>query len=79
MAHYYVKDKENKWNIFSSVIDNFLFDSFIDFETLKAGVIDETVREKDKELETLLTDKPELNVMSYEEAIEIIKEVYKGG
>lgn len=78
MAHYYVKDKENKWNIFSSVVDDFLFGNFIDFETLKAGVIDETIRTKEKELETLLTGNPELNVMSYEEAIEIIKEVHKG-
>lgn len=73
MPRYYVKNKENKWNVFSSVIDDFLIDDFVDFEELERFVIFDAIKQKRKELKTLLTDKPELNVMDYEEAIKIVE------
>ena len=69
MPRFYVKDKNNKWNIFSTVIDDFLYDDFVDFNILKGLVVKEVADDKCRELDTLLTDKPELNIMSYEEAV----------
>ena len=68
MARYYVP-KDDLWNIFSTVVDDFLYSDFMSFEELKALVIGEVVVNKIKDLETLLTEKPVLNIMSYEDAI----------
>ena len=75
MPRYFVKNKKNEWNVFSSIIDDFLFDNFISFEQLKNEMIEEKIKEYDKELDSLLTDRPILNVMDYEEATQIIKEL----
>ena len=72
MARYYVK-KDEKWNVFSSIVDDFLYSDFMSFEELKALVIGEVVVEKLKDLETLLTNRPKLNTMPFSETIEIIK------
>lgn len=76
MPRYYVK-KNNKWNIFSSIIDDFLYDDFVDFNVLKGLVIkeavDDLVEQRNKDLDSLLTDKPIVNTMFYEDAIERIK------
>lgn len=70
MPRFYVKNKENKWNIFSTIVDDFLYVDFVPFDYLVEDVCSELEETKRKELKTLLTDKPELNVMSYEEAME---------
>ena len=75
MPRYFVKNKKNEWNVFSSIIDDFLFDDFISFEQLKNEMIEEKIKEYDKELDSLLTNRPILNVMDYEEATQIIKEL----
>lgn len=72
MPRYYVKNKEDKWNIFSTIIDNFLYEKWLTFNQLKETVITELVMDKEEELETLLTDKPIVNIMSYEEALESV-------
>lgn len=76
MPRYYVK-KNNKWNIFSSIVDDFLYDDFVDFNVLKDLVIkeavDNLVEEKEKDLDSLLTDQPIVNTMFYGDAIERIK------
>ena len=76
MPRYYV-EKDNKWNIFSSIVDDFLYDDFVDFNVLKGLVIkeavDNLVEEKQKDLDSLLTDQPIVNTMFYEDAIERIK------
>lgn len=76
MPRYYV-EKDNKWNIFSSIVDDFLYDDFVDFNVLKGLVIkeavDNLVEEKEKDLDSLLTDQPIVNTMFYEDAIERIK------
>ena len=77
MPRYYVENKDHKWNIFSSVIDDFLYSEFIDFEQLKDLVIEEAIihliEEKTKDLESLLTEQPIVNTMFYEDALERIK------
>jgi hypothetical protein len=72
MARFYVK-KNDKWNIFSSIVDDFLYSDFMPFEELQAVVIGETVVDKMKDLGTLLTSSPRFNTMSYEEAEEYIR------
>ena len=66
MSRIYVK-KDDKWNIYTTICDDFLFDKWLDFEDLKIFVIGEMVNDKIVELETLLTDKPKLNYMTYED------------
>lgn len=77
MPRFYVENKENKWNIFSSIIDDFLYDEFVDFKVLKDLVIkeavDNLVEERNKDLDSLLTECPLVNTMFYEDAIERIK------
>lgn len=74
MARYYV-EKGGRWNIFSTVVDDFLYSEFMTFANLKRAVVDELVADKLVELETLKTDNPTLNRMSYKEAL---NRIYKG-
>lgn len=76
MARYYVKNPENKWNIYSTIIDDLLFDEWLTFEDLEKEVIEELIENKKEELKTLLTDETNLNVMSYKECMENV-EYYK--
>ncbi len=76
MGRAYVQ-KDDKWNVFSSIVDDFLYSDFMTFDELKALVVGEVVVNKLNDLETLKTEHSALNVMSYDEAIEIIKERQK--
>lgn len=67
MPRYYVKNPEGKWNIYSTIVDDLLYDKWLTFNSLREAVITELVMDKEEELVTLLTDKPKLNVMKYEE------------
>lgn len=69
MPRFYVENK-GKWNIYSTIVDDYLLNDFVDFKELKEAVIGEMVVERNEELDTLLTDQPRLNVMSYKEAEE---------
>ena len=73
MARYYV-EKDGMWNVFSTIVDDFLYSEFMTFTDLKALVIGEVVVDKLADLETLKTDKPILNKMTYEMAIELVRE-----
>lgn len=77
MPRFYVENKEHKWNIFSSIVDDFLYDDFVDFKVLKGLVIkeavDKLVEERNKDLDSLLTEQPLVNTMFYEDAMERIK------
>lgn len=80
MARHYV-EHEGKWNVFSSVIDDFILDDFVDFDKLKRLVIKEDIdqiRQHLRDIDTLLTDKPRVNKMEYEEALEIINYTAEG-
>ena len=73
MSRYYV-EKDGMWNVFSTIVDDFLYSEFMTFTDLKALVIGEVVVDKLADLETLKTDKPILNKMPYEMAIELVRE-----
>lgn len=77
MPRFYVENKEHKWNIFSSIVDDFLYDDFVNFKVLKGLVIkeavDKLVEERNKDLDSLLTEQPLVNTMFYETAMERIK------
>lgn len=76
MARYYVKNPEGKWNIFSSIIDDLLFENWVDYDEMVEEVCYELVEEKKKELASLYSDKPSVNTMSYEECMRKI-ELYR--
>lgn len=78
MPRYYVQ-KGDEWNVFSTIVDEFLYTDFMTFEELKALVVGETVIDKLKDIETLKTEYPKLNKMPYETAIEIIKRQHPEG
>lgn len=67
MPRFYV-EHEGKWNILSTITDEYMFSEFTDFDTLKEFILGETVVERNRELDSLLTNKPKLNKMSYEDA-----------
>ena len=72
MSRFYVKNKENKWNIFSTIVDDFLYVDWLFFDDLVEAVCSELAQNKYEEMQTLLTDKPKLNIMSYDEAMRIV-------
>ena len=72
MPRFYVEHK-GKWNIYSTIVDDYLLDRFVGFKELKKVVLAETLKDRTKELDTLLTDNPILNVMSYKDAEETRK------
>ena len=74
MPRYYV-EHEGKWNILSTITDEYLFSEFIDFDTLKQEILGETVFERIEELDSLLTNNPRLNKMSYEDAEDYLEEM----
>ena len=69
MPRYYV-EKDGEWNIFSTITDDFLFAEFICLDALMARILYERFKELTEDIESLLSDSPKVNVMSYEEAIE---------
>ena len=69
MPRFYV-EKDGEWNIFSTVVDDFLFDEFVCLDALKARLLYEQFKELTEDMDSLLTDNPRVNVMAYSEAIE---------
>ena len=63
-----MKNDKGLWNIYSTIIDGYLYNEFTEFEDIKTYVVGETVIERLKELDSLLTKKPKLNTMTFEEA-----------
>lgn len=66
MPRFYVHNAEGKWNIFSTISDEYTFDEFVDFEDFYYYVLGEKVAEAAEELSSLRTNKPNLNTMSSE-------------
>lgn len=73
MPRYYVENKKGKWNIYSTIVDDLLFDKFVDFKEMKEFVLNEEREEREKELDTLLNEQTMLNTMLYEDCIEKLK------
>lgn len=72
MARYYV-EKDGMWNVFSTIVDDFIFDKFVCLEALKAYLIYERYKELTEDIDSLLTDRPRVNVMAYEDAVKRIR------
>lgn len=73
MPRFYVKNDDGYWNVFSTIIDGYIYDDFIPFCEMKSRILQETLRVKNAELNTLRTDNPRLNIMPLEEAEESIR------
>lgn len=73
MPRFYV-EKDGEWNIFSTITDDFVFDEFVCLDALKARLLYERYKELTEDIDSLLTDKPSVNVMDYEEAMKRRKE-----
>ena len=73
MPRFYV-EKDGEWNIFSTIINDFIFDEFVCLDALKARLLYERYKELTEDIDSLLTDRPRVNVMSYSDAIERICE-----
>lgn len=70
MPRFYVHRPDGKWNIFSTITDSYVYED-LTLEDIKRIHAEEF----EKDLKTLLTNNPSLNVMSYEEANERIEAV----
>lgn len=68
MPRFYV-EKDGEWNIFSTITDDFILDEFVCLDALKARLLYERYKELTEDIDSLLTDKPRVNVMDYEEAV----------
>lgn len=68
MPRFYIKNNDDYWNIFSTIIDDYIYDEFIPFCEMKSRILRETLVNKSNELDSLRTSTPELNVMTLEEA-----------
>ena len=73
MPRFYVKNKEEKWNIYSTIVDDILYDNWLTFNQLEEAVINEIIMDKKEDLKSLLTNNPRVNVMSYEDCLEKLK------
>jgi hypothetical protein len=69
MARFYV-EHNGEWNIFSTVVDDFILDEFVCLDALKARLLYERYKELTEDIDSLMTDRPRVNVMSYTEATE---------
>ena len=69
MARFYV-EHNGEWNIFSTIVDDFLLDEFVCIDALKARLLYERYKELTEDIDSLMTDRPRVNVMSYTEATE---------
>ena len=69
MPRYYV-EKNGEWNIFSTIVDDFILDEFVCLDALKARLLYERYKELTEDIDSLLTDNPRVNVMTYSEAVE---------
>lgn len=73
MPRFYVKNPKGKLNIYSTIVDDLLFDNFVEFKELKEYVCRNVYENKAKEMNTLLTNKKELNYMEYDEMLDKLK------
>lgn len=74
MPRYYVENPNKKWNIYSTIIDDLLFEDWVEFADLEKFVCDEVADMKRMEVQTLLTEQPVLNTMNYEDCMVRLKD-----
>lgn len=71
MPRFYVQRPDKLWNIFSTVVDGYVAEG-LTLDGIKKLRIDEFMQNNEREVNSLLTERPELNVMSFDEAEECI-------
>ena len=69
MPRYNVKLPDGRWQVFSTIADGFVTGPMT-FDELREHRRRRAIEQCDYETDTLLTDRPRVNVMSYEEAME---------
>ena len=74
MPRFNVQLPDGRWRCLSTICDDWVTEP-MDFESYKAWRREEYVGQTDEESDSLLTDRPRINVMSYEEAIEYLDEM----
>jgi hypothetical protein len=67
MSRFYVKDKDDKWNVFSTDAGEYVFSNFIEYDVMEQILVGATVQDKIGELRTLLTPNPVLKVETAEQ------------
>lgn len=72
MARFYVRRPDGLWNIFSTVCDEYIAEG-LTLDGIKKFRIDDFKKNNEREVNSLLTERPELNVMSFDEAEECIR------
>ena len=72
MPKYNVKLPDGRWRCLSTVVDDWITEP-MDFESYKAWRREEYTRQTDEESDSLLTDRPRINVMSYEDAVKYLE------
>lgn len=72
MARFYVQRPDELWNIFSTVCDEYIAEG-LTLDGIKKFRIDDFKKNNEREVNSLLTERPELNVMLFDEAEEYIR------
>jgi hypothetical protein len=78
MSRFYVKDKDDKWNVFSTDAGEYVFSNFIEYDVMEQILVGATVQDKIGELRTLLTPNPVLKVETAEQIEKYIELQKKG-
>ena len=69
MPRFYVQLDNNKWRVWSTIVDGWVTDPF-SFDELKAFRRRQAIEKADADTNSLLTDRPHINKMEYKELIE---------
>lgn len=67
MPHYCAKMNNGSWRVYSTIVDDYITDD-MSFEELKAWRREAAIRRADEESDTLLTERPVVNVCTQDEA-----------
>lgn len=72
MPRFYVRRPDGLWNIFSTFCDEYIAEG-LTLDGIKKFRIDDFKKNNEREVNSLLMERPELNVMSFDEAEEYIR------
>ena len=75
MGRIYVKNNEGKYNIYSTIVDNWLSEEWLTYDQLVDELCKEAVEEIKRKMASTLTDQPLMKVYPWNEAVEAIKEI----
>lgn len=71
MPRFYVHRPDGKWNIFSSVADGYIAEG-LTLDDIKQFRLEKFAAENEREVNSLASDRPLLNIMDFAEAEEQI-------